>query len=337
MTLKTYLRDKLPYLLAMAFAVVFTAVLLSVLRVHPSAVAFLCLVFSLCGLIPLAAEGAVKLDYYREAAARLDALGEKYLFSELMDEAGFAEGEFFCEAMAAVNKSMNDHVSAARRDMSEYREYVETWVHEIKTPIASARLTLENHPWEQTAALEEELFEIDGYVEQALFYARSGAVERDYLVKAMPLREAAANAVKKYARSLVGAGFQLELDGLDAIAYSDPKWVEFILGQLVSNAVKNRGPQPRLTFSQRVEAASVTLIVADNGPGIRPEDLPRVFDKGFTGQNGRMLATKSTGLGLYLCKKLCDRLGLGLVLRSVEGRGTAAELTFPKSRFHLAE
>lgn len=337
MTLTAYLRDKLPHLLALAFAVAFAAVLLSVLRVHPSAVAFICLVFSLCGLIPLAGEGAKKLAYYREVAARLDALEEKFLFSELMDEADFAEGEFLCEAMAAVNKSMNDHVAAARRDMSEYREYVETWVHEVKTPIASARLALENHPSEVSFLLEEELFQIDCYVEQALFYARSGAVERDYLVKAMSLREAAANTVKKYARSLVSAGFQIDLDGLDATAYSDPKWVEFILGQLVSNAVKYPGAAPRLSFTQRVEPASVTLIVADNGPGIPAEDLPRVFEKGFTGQNGRMVATRSTGLGLYLCKKLCARLGLGLVLRSEEGRGVSAELTFPKGRFHLME
>ena len=212
---------------------------------------------------------------------------------------------------------------------------MEAWVHEVKTPIAAGRLALENAPGPLADSLEEALFQIEGYVEQALYYARSGAVERDYLVRPVPLREAAANAVKRFARPLIAAGFSIDLEGLDAVAYADSKWVEFMLGQLIANAVKYRGPSPRLTFTQRVEEQAVVLTVADNGKGIPAADLPRVWEKGFTGENGRALATRSTGLGLYLCKKLCGRLGVGLSIRSAVGEGTAVSFTFPKGRFYL--
>ncbi len=329
--------DKLPHLLGLGFGTVFAAVLLSVLNVSAAAIAFLCLVLALCGLLPLLWEGARKCSFYTAAMARMEALEEKYLLCELLEQPGFVEGRVFLAAARALGKSMTEQVADARRDMAEYREYIETWVHEAKTPIASAQLLLENNPGPLSLPLEEELFRLDGCVEQALFYARSGAVEKDYLVKAVSLRQVCVAAVKKYARPLIAANFQIDVSGLETIVYSDPKWVEFILGQLISNSVKYHGAKPRLTFTQTEADSAVTLHLSDNGAGIPAADLPRVFEKGFTGQNGRSGAVKSTGLGLYLCKKLCVRLGLGLTLSSADGQGVTVDITFPKSRFHLAE
>lgn len=336
MTLSALLKDKLPHLLGLAFALLFTAALLSLLRVPPSAAVFLCLVLSLCVLLPLGGEIARKLRFYRDMAGRLDALEEKYLFSEVMAEPGFPEGEFLFSTARTMGSSMSEAVGDARRDMGEYREYIETWIHEVKTPIAAARLSLENHPGPLADSVENSLFQIEGYVEQALFYARSGAVDRDYAVRALPLSQAVSAALRRYARPLIEAGFRVELEALDAVVCSDGKWVEFILGQLISNSLKYRSAAPRLTFSQAVKRDGVVLSLRDNGPGIPPEDLPRVFDKGFTGANGRQLSTRSTGLGLYLCRKLCARLGLGLSLSCPPGGGTLVSLTFPLGRFHLA-
>lgn len=332
-----YWRCKLPHLLGLGFAMAFSAALLEVLGAGGLAAGFLCLVLLCCGLAPLLWEWARKRAFYLGTRQALDSLEEKYLLSELMEEPVDAEGEFFCQVLCETCKAMNDAVGEARRDMAEYREYIEAWVHEVKTPIASARLLLENRPGEAPAALVDELFKIDGYVEQALFYARSGAVERDYLIKAVSLRQVAGAAVKRYARPLIGAGFAVELEGLDATVYADPKWVEFILGQIIANAVQYRGEQPRLRFTQAVEEQRVVLTVADNGVGVDPADLPRIFEKGFTGRNGRTGAAKSTGLGLYLCKKLCARLGLGVWAASEAGRGTAISLAFPKGRFYMAD
>lgn len=337
MSLFPFLRDKLPHLLLLVFGLIFTAVLLSVLGVPPTAVGFLCLITALCVLLPLVWEYVRKQGFYADSLGKLEELNEKYLLCELLEEPGFSEGRLYCETTRALGRSMTGHVADARRDMAEYREYIEQWVHEAKTPIASARLLLENNPGPLAPSLVEELFKLESNVEQALFYARSGAVEKDYLVKAMSLREVCAAAVKKYAKPLIAAGFQIDLDALNAICYSDPKWVEFILGQLISNAVKYRSAAPALVFTHEVEENAVLLRVRDNGVGIPAADLPRVFEKGFTGQNGRTDAAKSTGLGLYLIKKLAARLGLGVSLESTTGAGTTVTLVFPKNRFHLAE
>jgi len=330
-------RDKLLHLSVLGATVLLTAFLLTVLRLDMAATAFLCAVLLLGGLIPLTVEFVRKKVFYDTAAELLENLEPKYLLFELLEEPGFPEGVLFCQALAETNKAMSDAVAAAQREMGDYREYIEAWVHEVKTPIASARLDLENHPGPLADRLDEALFQIDGYVEQALFYARSGAVDRDYLVRAMPLKTVAAAAVKKYARPLIAAGFSVDLEQLDAVAYADAKWVEFILGQLISNAIKYRSAKPRLTFTQRVEEQTVVLTLTDNGRGIPAADLPRVWEKGFTGENGRTLTTRSTGLGLYLCKKLCSRLGVGLSLESTVGVGTSVSLLFPKGRFYLME
>ncbi len=337
MSAGAFLRDKALHLTGCGFLLLFTAVLSAVLRTPWSAALFLCAVEALCVLLPLGLEYGQKRRFYGEVLGPLEALEEKYLLAAMLRTPHFAEGELLCEVMSRTSKAMNDAVSEARRDMAEYRDYIETWIHEVKTPIASVRLALENHPGPLARRLESDLFQIECYVEQALFYARSGAVERDYLVRAMSLRDAAAGAVKKYAQPLIEAGFSVELEGLTATVYSDAKWVDFILGQLVSNAVKYRGAAPRLTFTQREEEAAVLLTIADSGMGIPSADLSRIFDKGFTGANGRALSTRSTGLGLYLCRRLCARLGLGIAASSRPGEGTAVTLLFPKGRFHLAE
>lgn len=330
-------RDKAPHLACLGVTLLLSAALLCVLRVDREATVFVCVLTFLGGSLPLTAEYFRKRSFYRNTLELLEQLEPKYLLSELLEDPEFWEGTLFCQVLAECSKAMNDTVSAAQREAGEYREYVETWVHEVKTPIAAGRLALENAPGPLADSLETALFQIEGYVEQALFYARSGAVERDYLVRPVPLRTAAANTVKRFARPLIAAGFSVDLETLDAVAYTDPKWVEFMLGQLVSNAIKYRGPSPRLTFRQQVEEQAVVLTVADNGRGIPASDLPRVWEKGFTGENGRALATRSTGLGLYLCKKLCGRLDVGLNIRSAAGEGTAVSLTFPKGRFYLMQ
>lgn len=330
------LRDSLPTLVSGVCAALFAAALLGVLGAGAAAMVLLCLVILLSVLVPEGIRVARRLGFYRQVWRMLEELEEKHLLCELLEPPGFAEGDFFCRAMSRTGKSMADEVQAARREMAGYREYVEVWIHQVKTPIASARLALENHPGPLALRLEDDLFRLEGYVEQALYYARSGAVDRDYLIRALPLEQLAAGAVKKYARPLIAAGFRVELEALTATVYTDEKWVGFILGQIIANAIAYRGPQPRITLSQREQEAAVVLSVEDNGAGIPQADLPRVFDKGFTGRNGRTDGAKSTGLGLYLCRRLCGQLGLGLALSSREGAWTRVEITFPKGRYHLA-
>ncbi|NCE64852.1 sensor histidine kinase [Pseudoflavonifractor sp. 524-17] len=334
MPLSAFFKEKLALLGGLALGCAFLSALLRALGLGGQVIAFLCLVMALCVLLPLGAEYVKRRAFYQHTALLLDELEESYLLPSLLSSPTFWEGEFLRDTAVRLARDMNNQVAAARRESRDYREYVETWVHEIKTPIAAANLLLENHPGPLAQGVGESLFQVEEYVEQALFYARSGAMERDYLVRSMPLEASVRSAVRRYARPLIANRFQLDLGEWTAQVAADPKWVEFILGQLISNAVKYRGQNPLLRFDFQSERDAVRLTVADNGIGIPAADLPRIFDKGFTGANGRSCSARSTGMGLYLCRKLCLGLGLNLTAASRPGEGTQITITFPKGRLH---
>ena len=350
MRLSGFLKDKLVFLLLQGLVVLFVAMMLSSLGVGSYAVGFVTTLYLLVCAISLGAEYLKKRSYYKELLARLKGLDQKYLLTEMLEPPTFSEAEILCDVLLQVNKSMNDRVSEHRRASEDYREYIETWVHEIKTPIASAHLILDNNPGPMARQLEEELRRVEGYVEQALYYTRSNSVEKDYLIKPVNLQSLVSAAVRRSARPLIESHMRPCLHDLDVTVYTDEKWLLFILGQLLGNAIKYRlpraaaqnepgeeaQPEGRITVYAESGSSQITLTIADDGIGIPAQDLNRVFDKGFTGSNGRRYS-KSTGMGLYLCKKLCTRLGLGIRVESDGKTGTTVRLTFPKSKMFLLE
>ena len=175
-------------------------------------------------------------------------------------------------------------------------------------------------------------------MEQSLYYARSNYVEKDYAIKSCNLKDMVATTLKQHSKQLIENKTAIEMKQLDVTVFTDSKWVQFILGQLVLNAIKYQSPKRplRLTFTAEKEAQHVSLLIQDNGSGIAEQDIGRVFEQGFTGENGRNFA-KSTGMGLFICKKLCGKLGLSISLDSVLGQGTTVTITFPVGNMHLLE
>ncbi len=333
MKLRDFLRDRWLSLLAVALISAFSAVLLIVLGAGAYAAGYVALLFLLGETAALAAEYLRRKSFYDRLEESLGRLDKKHLIAEMMPEPTFTEGKILCEVLSQAGKSMNDEIAKYRIETKEYREYVETWVHEIKTPISACRLILENNPGELSRELGQDFDRIENYVEQALFYARSGNVEKDYVLKRCTLRQFVSAAVKRHSSLLIGNGVKVEAEGLDLAVPADAKWLEFMVGQILINAVKYRRSAPVVRFCGSAGQNSVTLTVEDNGIGIPQKDLGRIFEKGFTGENGRM-AARSTGLGLYLCKRLCGKMGLGISVASVEGDGTAVSLVFPVSDMH---
>lgn len=329
MTLYQYLRDRVFSLFVEAFCLFFSYLVLSVSGVGSYAVGFAIGLWVLVRACTLGADYLKRRAYYRQVQQALDQLERKYLLSELVRRPDFFEGAFLYDTLQAVDKSMNDHVAQYRQASSDYREYVESWVHEIKTPIASARLALENHPGQVGESFSQNLSRIEGFVEQALFYARSDAVEKDYRIREASLDELVRSAVRRLSRDFIAGKVALDIQPSGEVVYTDGKWMDFILGQVLQNALKYRGERPKITIRAHSDSAFVTLVIADNGIGIDPKDLPRVCEKGFTGENGRKYG-RSTGMGLYLCRKLCDRLGLGFGVTSRLGEGTRVIIQFPR-------
>ncbi len=251
---------------------------------------------------------------------------DEYLISEVMELPEQAEDQVYYQLLKMAGKSMLEQIGEVERERLEYKEYIEQWIHEIKTPITAMKLLCENHRTDWTKELLLELEKTNRFTEQALYYARSEHTEKDYSVREMALSQVVHQAIADNKYLLLQGGMRLEVEEMQDTVYSDEKWVRFILNQLIANAVKYRTEQPVLRISTHKRQDQVVLVVEDNGIGIAASDLPRIFEKGFTGQNGRMVQ-QSTGIGLYLCKRLCEKLGIGIAAESSE-QGTAISLAF---------
>lgn len=274
--------------------------------------------------------------FYKKVQRLLEELPEKYLIVELIKEPGFIEGKILKDILQQTNKSMLEHVNSYKYNEEEYKEYIETWIHEIKTPIATGKMIVENHKNEITKSIEEELDKIDNYVEQALFYARSNTVEKDYCITKTSLKEMVNSVVKRNKNAFIQGKIKANLHDLEIEVNTDPKWCIFIFNQIIQNSIRYLDKEEKeIEIFAEKEKEKVELYIKDNGIGIKIEELPRVFEKGFTGTNGRQTNKKSTGIGLYLCKKLCAKLQIGIQIESVEKETTCVKMTFPMNSFIL--
>jgi len=263
-----------------------------------------------------------------ELKSILDGLDRKYLFTECVPQPkGLFERRLF-DLTRLAGRDMTGAVSDAQASQREYREYVERWVHEIKAPLTAARLICRELDGDTRRKLTAELSQIEAHVERALFYARAENPEQDCLFRQIELEKIAAQAIENHRSLLIQNGIRVEMENMNCAVYTDEKWAVFILGQLLQNAARYRGPEPVITLSAKPLGRQTQLIVHDNGIGIPAHELPRVFERGFTGSNGRIRGG-STGIGLYLCRKLAVFLELELRMDSQEGAGTTVTLTFP--------
>lgn len=324
-----YAKEKL-YFLILAF-VTSLIILLFLRAVDCNSQVILVVMFLFWGMVlaVIAIEYIRRATYYKNLRETLESLDQKYLLAEIIDEAQFLDGQVLYETMRVVNKSMLEHVNEYKKFEQEYKDYIEMWVHEIKTPLAAAKLIISNNPNEVTQSIEEEINKVEDFVEQALFYARSTTVEKDYLIKKMNLKTIINKVVRKNAKSFIYKRIKIELEDIDEIVYSDSKWLEFVLHQIITNALKYTTEETGyIKIYTTRQQESVILHIKDNGCGIPLPDVQRVFDKGFTGKNGRTNEL-ATGMGLYLCKLLCDKLYLDIQIASMEGKGTDVMITFP--------
>lgn len=196
-------------------------------------------------------------------------------------------------------------------------------------------MVIENNKNTITKSIDEELDKVENYIEQALFYARSNTVEKDYYIKKSKLKDIVNESVKKNKNALIQEKISMNIHDLEFDVNTDSKWIVFVLNQIIQNSVKYKRKDNNLEIEiyGKKGKENVILYIKDNGIGIKKEESTRVFEKGFTGTNGRMSNKKSTGIGLYLCKKLCDKLGIAIELNSIQNEGTEVRLVFPQNSY----
>ncbi|MGL4875455.1 MAG: sensor histidine kinase, partial [Clostridium sp.] len=249
---------------------------------------------------------------------------------EIIKKPRFIEGEVIYESLRESNKEMHEKVKAYRKKTEEYREYIDMWVHEIKTPIAATKLIIDNSDSREVKRIDNEIKKIDKMIEQVLYYSKIDEANEDYRIVNLKLQEVVGKVLKNNSMDFIFKRIRVDLRNLDLDVFSDKKWLEFILNQIVGNSLKYTKDEGEVLIEGIEKANSVELLIKDNGVGIKKEDLRKVFLKGYTGENGRIFG-KSTGMGLYICKKLCEKLNIGIEISS-EGSGTSVKLTFSKGK-----
>jgi len=278
--------------------------------------------------IPLGVKYYQLKIYYDEIENISKQIKEKTYIADIVEEPPFFSGKFFYNILNEATKNMNDCIFSLKNSQRDYTDYIELWVHEIKTPITALKLIISNHKASESTLIQEELLKIEGYVEQALYYARSSTLNQDYRIETFTLDKVVNLAIKSLSLSIIRANGSIHKDNLDLRVTSDSKWIVFILKQLIDNAIKYRHNSLKLSFiSEKVENGT-NLLISDNGIGIAATDIERIFKRGFTGSNGRNYV-KSTGMGLYLCETLCQKLGLRISVDSQENMGTTFKIYFP--------
>lgn len=247
----------------------------------------------------------------------------KSLSSAMITELPQIEGieDFdYQKIIRALQREHSDYVSETEMKYNEMIDYYTVWAHQIKTPIASMHLALEGEDSPLSRRLSSELFHIEQYVEMVLAFLRLDSEYTDYVFREYGIDNIIRRCVRKFAGDFIIKKISLEYEPTNITAITDEKWLSFVIEQIISNALKYTSGG-----SIKIYITDKTLCIKDSGIGIAPEDLPRIFEKGYTGYNGRT-DRKASGLGLYLCKKVCRNLNIPLEIESEPGVGTVVKI-----------
>lgn len=328
-----YLWDKKIYVLATVASNVAAGVFLKIIGIRDVFILLLLALWVLPLVVAFLIKYFEKRKYYKKVFQCMEQMASKTLLAEVIEKPWFLEGQYFYDMLKVSQKYMNDVLAQREKNEKDYKEFIELWVHEIKNPITALELQINNiEDFKEKRRLENEVRSINRLVEKVLYYARSSSVEKDFLLEKITLKDIVEETIKENARELIQARVQVEMKELDLSVYADKKWLKFIISQIVANSMKYKKENAKITFQGERQKEFVTLHIQDNGIGIKKEDIERIFEKGFTGKNGRT-TKKSTGMGLYLCKKLCNRMNLSISADSVESEGCNIKIQFPVGSF----
>ena len=336
MKLVDYFKDILPVVLLNVTCALFLFIYLSAIGVGRHEIMLVLISWLLILSAYFIVQFLMKKKRIDDLGSTMDSLDQKYLFAEIIEANGNAEQQAYFGLMKRALRSMIEEVSKNRKEKEDYKEFIEQWTHEIKVPLTSIILTCENNLDENTRKILLHTGKVEDCLEQVLYYARLGNVENDYMIKEVRLDEFVNDALLRNKQTLIQNHIAVETNGLDYSVYTDSKWLIFIINQIISNSVRYKNENPALEFIGYEKEDATLLEIKDNGIGIKESEIGRVFHKGFTGSNGRS-RKGSTGMGLYICKGLCDKLGINIGVDSELSNYTSVTLSFPKGGQSIKE
>lgn len=335
MKLIKYLLDKIPQIIISIMGFTITIFMLNAFKVESTLKIAITIVFFIVCIFNIGIDYFRKYKFYQSLSNTLDVLDKKYLILEMINKPNFYEGEIFYQTLYDINKSMIENVKEYNLSIIDFKEYVEMWIHEVKIPISSLTLLIHNNQEKIDKRYVEQIRKLDNYIDQILYYVRSENAEKDYIIKEKSLQEIIKNVALKNKDDLLASKVKLDVNVNNIKVLTDAKWLEFILNQIINNSIKYKrnNVESYIKIIAKEDKEKTYLSIYDNGIGIPKKDIPRVFEKSFTGENGRITA-KSTGMGLYIVKKLCDKLGHKINIESKKKEYTKITIIFYKNDFY---
>lgn len=335
MKLIKYLLDKIPQIIISIMGFTITIFMLNAFKVESTLKIAITIIFFIACIFNIGIDYFRKYKFYQSLSNTLDVLDKKYLILEMINKPNFYEGEIFYQTLYDINKSMIENVKEYNLSIIDFKEYVEMWIHEVKIPISSLTLLIHNNQEKIDKRYVEQIRKLDNYIDQILYYVRSENAEKDYIIKEKSLQEIIKNVALKNKDDLLASKVKLDVNVNNIKVLTDAKWLEFILNQIINNSIKYKrnNVESYIKIIAKEDKEKTYLSIYDNGIGIPKKDIPRVFEKSFTGENGRITA-KSTGMGLYIVKKLCDRLGHKINIESKKNEYTKITIIFYNNDFY---
>lgn len=329
-----YLKDKSYTIITYIISIIIINMLLIAFKTPNSLNISIFLILSVLYILNLIIDYFRKSKFYKDLLANIDNLDKAYLVLETLTKPNFYEGELLYQALYEINKSMAEAVKKLESQNQDFKEYIEMWIHEVKIPISSLILLTHNHTDKLDNKTLEQIRRIENYVDQVLYYVRSENAEKDYLIKETKINKIISNVALKNKDDLLENKIDLIVEPSNTKVYTDSKWLEFILNQIINNSIKyHNKTNSYIKIYTEENKDIINLIIEDNGIGIPSTDIPRIFNKTFTGNNGRGIA-KSTGMGLFIAKNLCAKLGHKISIDSKVNEYTKVTISFYKNTFY---
>ena len=338
MKLTNYLKDKISIIIITIISTILITLLDIAFKV-PEGLIIVTIVLILLTLITaLLISYFQKRTFYNTLITNTKNLDKKYLVLETISKPTTYEEELIYNIMCDINKSMIENVSSYINSTKDFKDYIEMWIHEVKIPISSLILMTHNHKNQVPKEYTEEIRRLDNYIDQILYYVRSNYTSEDFIFKKVKLEKIISSVALKNKDDLLENKIDLIVDIKNTEVYTDTKWLEFILNQIINNSIKYKKDIPKsyIQIKTQEDNNQIVLSIKDNGIGIPKSDIPNVFKKSFTGTNGRD-KIKSTGMGLYIAKKLCTKLGHKIEIESEEKEYTIVKITFGKNKLYHPE
>ena len=330
--LKEYILEKRQVLLAVALGLLIYSMVLLLYQIPPEAAGYGILLVFIAEFVWLLS-GFGRFRKKQKLLRQLAGERAKDFYLRDLPESEDPKEEAYQDLIESLLKEKNRKEAEAAEKLRDMEEYYTLWVHQIKTPIAAMSLLLQEEDTPENGELSMELFRIEQYVEMVLTYLRMEDMSGDLQFEKVSLDKILKQSVRKYSQMFILQKIRLDYRPVERIVLTDEKWLEFVTEQILSNALKytKNGGEIRICLEEK--RGRECLVIEDNGIGIQAEDLPRVFEKGFTGYNGRA-DKKSTGIGLYLCKKIMDKMGHKIWIDSEVGKGTRVYLELTRKEWN---